>query len=604
MAGVIGPDLKERIRDANDIVDVINSYVPLKRAGANFMALCPFHKEKTPSFNVNPSKQIFHCFGCHKGGDVFTFVQEFEHLSFPEAAKRLAERARIPLEWEDTPEDRARGETKEQLYRVHEELAERWHRLLVRDPQGEEGRAYLEKRGLSEDAVKQFRIGFAPNAWSEVLNWAKGKGYEVPLLQQAGLITSKEGSDHFYDRFRRRLMFPITDIQGRVIGFSGRVIDDAEKGGKYVNSPETPIFKKGRVLFGMDKARQAALEAKALIVCEGQLDTIACHINGIRNVVAPQGTALTAGHARVIKNHVNEVILCFDSDTAGQNAVQRSFDDLLESGTAVRVATIPAPHDPDSYIKEFGADAFRKLTDGALGFFDHLLERLGREHDRTTDSGRRAIVQVMSENVKKTGDAVLIDTYAQKTSYQLGVSVEAVRQEFSKSKVPERIEYHDPEVEVIPEEIPLERPSNLEFWLLKLVLGECEAELLDWLFQHLDIEWVCHPVVREALVYRLDQLADGRTFEVGDLLGALQTPGGASLITEAAADNRAIPKQQQQLTEIVTRLRNLHVDRELRALSASLEAPNLDDATQLTKLQELQALRQTKQGPLEPIADA
>ncbi len=602
MSGVIGPDLKEKIRDANDIVDVINGYVPLKRAGANFMALCPFHREKTPSFNVNPSKQIFHCFGCHKGGDVFTFVQEYEHLTFPEAAKRLAERVHIPLEWDQTPADRSRGQIKEQLYKIHEALTERWHRLLLSDAQGEAGREYVKRRGISEEAIQMFRIGFAPNEWADTLNWAKSKRFDVSLLDKAGLITSKEGSDHFYDRFRNRLMFPINDLQGRVIGFSGRVIDDSEKGGKYVNSPETLIFKKGTVLFGLDKARQAAHEAKSMVVCEGQLDTIACHVNGIKNVVAPQGTALTADHARILKRHVSEVVLCFDSDGAGQKAIQRSFDDLLAAGAAVRVAQIPAPHDPDSLIREQGADAFKALVRKGEGYFDYLLKFLCQTNDRTTDGGRSAIVQGMAETAIKTGDAVLIDTYAQKTSHELGVSVDAVRQEFSKSNRPQY------EREPVEEEhfeggdiVEIPRPSTLEFWLLKLMVGDCDEALVEWLFQHLDVAWVFHPVVRDVLVYRLDRMADQASFDIRDLVAEIQTPEAVSLITEAAAGEREIPNPKAQLGDIVLRLRNHHIDTELRRLSQGLEDPDLDELARAALVLEL---HRQKQSGLEPLPDA
>ncbi|MCS1408598.1 MAG: DNA primase [Verrucomicrobia subdivision 3 bacterium] len=603
MARISGSELKERIREANDIVDVINGYVPLKRAGANFQALCPFHQEKTPSFSVNPAKQIFYCFGCHKGGDVFTFVQEFEKFSFPEAAKRLAERARIPIEWDESPGARERGQIKEQLYKIHEELAERWHRLLLKDAQGEEGREYLKSRGISDEAVAKFRLGFAANEWSDTLNWAEGKRYSVDLLEKAGLVSRKEETDHRYDRFRRRLIFPITDIQGRVIGFSGRIVDNEEKGGKYVNSPETLIFKKGKVLFGLDKARKAAIEANAMIVCEGQLDLIACHVNGIKNVVAPQGTALTADHARMLKNYVSEVILCFDSDSAGQNAIQRSFNDLLQSGTAVRVVRIPEPHDPDSFIREHGSEAFRELTAKAPGVFDYLLDYLCQEHDRSSDSGKNSIVHGMGLAVNKTGNAVLVDTYAQKTSVRLGVSVEAVRSEFTKA-IPRSGEVFEAVAEEVPLVPPMERPGTLEFWLLKLMVSESDSTLAEWLFQHLDLGWVNHDVVKQALGFRLDRLADNRPFDIAELLGEVESPKVASLITEAAADQREIPNKQEQLTDIVLRLRNLHIDQEMQRISYALRDAALEEGQQVLLLQELQELRRTKQQPLRLLADA
>jgi len=284
MAGLIPPATLEQIRAASDIVDVIGAVLPLKRAGANFVALCPFHKEKSPSFNVNPQRQIFHCFGCHKGGDVFTFVREYENLSFIEAVKRLAERANILLEFENQPGQQQTRHLKETLLQMHEQIAQRWQAAMLNDAAGQSARDYLAKRGVSEEAVKLFRLGYAPDAWDDTVNWAKSKGYELPLVEQGGLILRKEESDRYYDRFRGRLMFPICDEQGRVIGFSGRVLSGDEKTAKYVNSPETPVFTKGKVFYGLDKSKRAILDAGFAIVCEGQLDLIACYMAGVKKV--------------------------------------------------------------------------------------------------------------------------------------------------------------------------------------------------------------------------------------------------------------------------------------------------------------------------------
>src|SRR5262245_55169301 len=278
MAAFIPDDKEEQIRAANDIVDVIGAVVPLKRAGANFVGLCPFHKEKTPSFNVNPHRQIFHCFGCQKGGDVFRFVQDYENLSFVEALKRLAERANIPLEFEQAPGHQQARQTKDTLLQMHEQITQRWQNVLQNESAGQLARDYLAQRGITPEAVQLFRLGAAPEAWDDTVNWAKNKGYEFALVEQGGFILRKEGTDRYYDRFRGRLMFPITDEQGRVIGFSGRVLAGDEKTAKYVNSPETPIFTKGKVFFGLDKTKRAILDAGVAIICEGQLDLIACYM--------------------------------------------------------------------------------------------------------------------------------------------------------------------------------------------------------------------------------------------------------------------------------------------------------------------------------------
>ena len=261
MAGLFSSATLEQIRAASDIVDVIGSYLPLKRAGANFVALCPFHKEKSPSFNVNPNRQIFHCFGCHKGGDVFAFVKEYENIDFPEAVRRLGDRAKIPLEYDKNPGEQQARHLKERLLQIHEQIAVRWQGALANEASGQIARDYLARRGVSEEAVKLFRLGYAPELWDDTVNWAKSKDHELAVVEQAGLILRKQDGDSYYDRFRGRLMFPICDEQGRVIGFSGRILTGDEKTAKYVNSPETPIFTKSKVFFGLDKSKRAVLEA-------------------------------------------------------------------------------------------------------------------------------------------------------------------------------------------------------------------------------------------------------------------------------------------------------------------------------------------------------
>lgn len=274
-------------------------------------------------------------------------------------------------------------------------------------------------------------------AWDDTVNWARSKGHDLAVVEKAGLILKKEGTDRHYDRFRGRLMFPICDEQGRVIGFSGRVLAGDEKTAKYVNSPETPIFTKSKVFFGLDKSKRAILDAGSAIVCEGQLDMIACFMAGVQNIVAPQGTAFTDQHARIIKRYVDEVVLCFDSDNAGQNAAVRSLDSLLTFWPRCACRTmVRAPHDPDSFIKANGGEAFRKLIEGAEGFFDYLLNRLCRTNDIAADKGRLVVLREMAEAVRKTGNTVLVDKYAQKTALRLGVTPDAMRAEFKKVTLP------------------------------------------------------------------------------------------------------------------------------------------------------------------------
>ena len=603
MAGFIPDATLERIRAASDIVDVIGGYLPLKRAGANFTALCPFHKEKSPSFNVNPQKQIFHCFGCHKGGDVFTFVKEYENIGFVDAVRRLAERARIPIELDATPGAKEARHIKDQLLQIHEQIAQRWQNCLASEAAGQLARDYLAKRGVSEEAIKLFRLGAAPDSWDDTVNWAKSKGHEFAVTEKAGLILKREGAEGYYDRFRGRLMFPICDEQGRVIGFSGRVLSGDEKTAKYVNSPETPIFTKSKVFFGLDKSKRAILDAGFAIVCEGQLDLIASFMAGVQNIVAPQGTAFTDQHARILKRYVDEVVLCFDSDNAGQNAAVRSLDHLLASGLAVRVAVVPAPHDPDSFIKANSGEAFRKLVQSAEGFFDYYLNRLCSTNDVTSDKGRLAVLRAMAEALNKSGNNVLMDKHAQKTALRLGVSADAVRAEFRKNPpVRPVIDVEESFEDSEPAATETVSPSTQELWLLKLMLKHESA--LDWLLSHLNPEWIVHPVIRSVVSRRLVVHQQGGWQSLGLFLDGLESAEARGWVTEAAAEDREIPNPEQQFTDLVLRLRNQFLDRQLAALTHKLSQPEVGEDEKLEWLRQQQQLRQSKRQPLSPLPPA
>jgi DNA primase len=593
VAGLFSQATLDQIRAANDIVDVIGGYLPLKRAGANFQALCPFHKEKTPSFNVNPRLQIFRCFGCQKGGNVFSFVMAYENLEFPEAVRRLAERAKIPLQYDSNPGEQLSRNLKEKLLQVHEQITVRWQSALTNEAAGQIARDYLARRAVPEEAVALFRLGYAPEVWDDTVNWGHSKGYEPELLEKAGLVLRKEGTDHYYDRFRGRLMFPICDEQGRVVGFSGRILSGDEKTAKYVNSPETPIFTKSKVFFGLDKSKRALLEADCAVICEGQLDLITCFMSGVQNIVAPQGTALTADHARILKRYVGEVILCFDSDEAGQNAAVRSLDHMLASGLAARVAVVPAPHDPDSFIKASGGEAFKKLIQQAGGFFDYYLDRLCATNPITTDKGRLAVLRDMAEAVRKTGNAVLLDKYAQQTALRLGVSPEAVLAEFRKTR-PNRApvsEPDQPEQEAAPEP-----PNSTEAWLLKLLF--LHEELVSWAAARLQPDWLHHPAVREIVSRRIAAHNEQTWHGLAAFLDGEMPEPMRNLITEAATEGRPIPNPAQQVADIALRLRNQFLDQQLSALLQRASQPQVDEPERLELLRQQQDLRARKREPL------
>src|SRR3954453_1496904 len=424
--GTIPTQTIEQIAAANDIVEVIGTYFPLKRAGSTFKALCPFHQEKTPSFTVSPSRQTFHCFGCGAGGSVFRFVMDYEHLDFPAAVKKLATRVGIPVIEErgvsSGDEDRQQ-ETRRALLQLHAEAAEWFHENLVKKKVGEPAREYLKGRGIDKRIAKDWQIGFAPESWDAFLSWATERGYQQRLLLESGLVTRREeGENKPYDRFRNRIMFPIHNDVGEVIAFSGRILDKEAEAAKYVNSPETPLFRKGRVLFGLHKTKRGLIEADCAIVCEGQLDLITLFEAGISNVVAPQGTAFTEQQARILKRFVAEVVLCFDADAAGQKAAERSLESLLANDLIVRIAEMPPGEDPDSIVRKKGKAEFDERIKTAREFFDYWIEREASATDLSSVSAKMQLARKLAETVASVHDPMMRSEVASKATARIGVT--------------------------------------------------------------------------------------------------------------------------------------------------------------------------------------
>ena len=415
----------EQVAAANDIVEVIGSYFPLKRAGANFKALCPFHQEKTPSFHVSPQRQTFHCFGCGVGGSAFRFVMEYEHVDFPSAVRKLAARVGIPIVEERASGDEDRQhEARRTLLKLHAEAAEWFKDNLLKKQFAEVAREYLKKRGIDKTVAKDWQLGFAPDSWDSFLKWALERGYSRPQLLQSGLVKPRDeerpGSE-VYDRFRARIIFPICNDVGEVIAFSGRSLESDPKVAKYLNSPETPLFQKGRVLFGLHKTKRALIEANCAIVCEGQLDLITLFEAGIKNVVAPQGTAFTEHQARILKRFVEEVVLCFDADQAGQKAAAHSLDALLQNDLLVRVVDMPPGEDPDSLIRRDGKEKFEKRVTASREFFDYWIEREAAHVDLTSLGAKMQLARKLAETVSQVRDPLMRGEITNKMSARLAV---------------------------------------------------------------------------------------------------------------------------------------------------------------------------------------
>lgn len=440
----IPSEIIEQVAAGNDIVEVIGSYFPLKRAGANFKALCPFHQEKTPSFMVNPSRQTFHCFGCGAGGSIFRFVMEYEHVDFPAAVRKLAARAGITIvEKRGAADENRHYETRRKLLKLHAEAAEWFHENLTKREFGEPARKYLKRRGITGEIAKRWQLGYAPDEWDAFGSWARAQGYDARELVASGLVKTKDDDQTSnlnprtsYDRFRDRIMFPICNDVGEVIAFSGRLLKEEEGAAKYLNSPETRVppttkdlqeketllFRKGNVLFGLHKSKRALIEANCAVVCEGQLDLISLFEAGITNVVAPQGTAFTENQARILKRYVSEVVLCFDSDAAGAKAAERSLDALLENDFIVRVVELPPGEDPDSLVRRDGKEQFDERVANARDFFDYWIEREIASIDLTSMGAKIQAARNLAATVSRVHDRVLRGEVVNKTSARLGVA--------------------------------------------------------------------------------------------------------------------------------------------------------------------------------------
>ncbi len=408
----------------NPIEEVVGQYVSLKRSGGNLFGLCPFHGEKTASFSVAPDKGIYYCFGCHKGGGAVNFIMEVEGLTYPDAVRALAKRAGMAV-----PEDEAyqsRYHRQERLWALMKEAARYFHAQLY-SPAGAEGLAYAQKRGMPKSTLTKFGIGFAPNSWNGLIEAAHAKGYTDDELKEAGLVSEKGG--RIYDRFRNRLMFPIIDVRGNIIGFGGRVMDDSTP--KYLNSPETLIFNKRKNLFGLNLAKKSKLGY--LILVEGYMDAIALHQHGFDCAVASLGTSLTEEHATLISRYTEQVVLIYDGDEAGQRATRRAIPMLEKAGIQVKVLQMQDAKDPDEYLKKFGADKFRLLLEGSANRVEYQLNAIARQFDLRVDDQRVRFVQSAAELISTLGSAVQREVYGARAAEAAGISFDAMKLEVNKA---------------------------------------------------------------------------------------------------------------------------------------------------------------------------
>ncbi|MDP4145891.1 MAG: DNA primase [Bacillota bacterium] len=414
---MIPEDVIQKIKDENDIVDVISEKVKLRKAGRNYIGLCPFHHEKTPSFSVSAEKQIFKCFGCGEAGNVLSFVMKTRNISYVESIKVLAERANIDIEVYNNKNNTS-GKVNEKLYKLNVEAARYFFSNLNKNISA---KTYFTGRGLSETTIRRFGLGYAADDWRGLFTYLKNKGYTELDLVSAGLIINGKNNS-YYDRFRNRVMFPVFDYKGKVIGFGGRVLDDSKP--KYLNSPETPIFKKGTNLYGLNFALKTDIK-RMFIIVEGYMDCISLHQYGITNVVASLGTALTIEQAKLLKRYADKIVISYDADFAGQTATARGLKILRDVGFDVRVLKVPQGKDPDEYIRSNGREAFEKLIEDAMPFIDYRIKSAAEGIDFKNEDMVIKYVRNIADILKEL-DAVEKDVYIRKVSEETGIKEQAI----------------------------------------------------------------------------------------------------------------------------------------------------------------------------------
>ncbi len=490
--GRIPEETIEQVLAATDIVDLVGSYLPLKRMGSNFKANCPFHNEKTPSFVVNPSRQSYHCFGCGEGGSAIGFVMAYENLPFTDAVKKLASRTGILIQ-EDVydPEADKRRRKRSRLLELHNGAARFMHEQLMKAPEAQHARDYLKSRGYGKNMAERWLVGWMPDRPNVFLDWARAHKFSGRELCDSGIALPKDAGG-IYVRFRNRLMFPIHNDYGDIIAFSGRQLVDDPNTGKYINSPETPLFKKSKVFFALDKARRSMTKDKFALLCEGQIDVIACHEAGITSAIATLGTACTPEHARLLKRYTSDVVLCFDADGAGFKAADKAFAIMSGEGMNLRMVAMPPGEDPDSLMKKEGTEGFRKLVDESRDYFEVKLNHEMQTRDLTSVRERAALANDLATLVAHVGDKMTKDALINQIATQLGIGTEELRGGVVKAeKQKRRTQFYDTrqsardkqQEETSPRTIPTEVNGSVSY-LCHLALTSQEAQ--DWLGEQLE----------------------------------------------------------------------------------------------------------------------
>ncbi len=523
------------VRNASDIVDVISSSVQLKKRGKNYVGRCPFHEEKTPSFTVSQEKQMYHCFGCGVGGNVFTFVMETEKVSFVEAVRTLAERAGITIPSADTAES-AQATEAEQLYGVCREAADFFHANLLETVEGKLALEYFRHRGFSEPTIRDFRLGYSLNGWEGFLRHVQSKGTDLKLVERAGLLVKREDGSGYYDRFRGRAMFPIFSALGRIIAFGARKLREDDQMAKYINSPETPVYSKSRVLYGLYQSRDEIRGTENAILVEGYADVISLYQAGIKNCVASSGTALTVEQIQLLGKYSRRVTLVYDADSAGSKATIRGVDLIIEQGLDVGIVELPAGDDPDTFVRAQGPGAFLQRVDEAETFLD-FKARMFADHLQSPDGQARAVRSIV-ETIARIKDEIKQQLYIKSVSEKYGIYESILFRELEKIKgtpaqrkkpepqTPERTIQAPAPVSVQQAPLPAAERD-----LLRLML-EYGSHMVEYVKERSSDDLFTHPMARAAIQLLTSRTGQGAAIDPSDLLNHIEDPALKNFLAE------------------------------------------------------------------------
>ena len=571
-------EIIERIKEATDIVEIVSEHVQLaKRGSSNFFGLCPFHKENTPSFSVNTDRQIYHCFGCNAGGNVFKFLQEVDHISFVEAVSFLAQRSGIPLPERDS--SREQTDSSDQLYRANDLAQKYFHHLLLNDPQGRGALDYLHSRGLVDATIERFGLGYAPPGWDGLLAVAGRRDLSPELVEKAGLALRRQSGTGYYDRFRNRVAFPIANLSGRTIAFGARALE-ADQEPKYLNSPETPIYRKSSVLYGLDRTREAVRQEGIALIVEGYMDLLSLVQQGIANVVASAGTALTEEQCRTLSRYAPLVVLIFDGDAAGSSAAMRGVEVLLSTGLDARVVSLPPEHDPDTFVQKEGKEALQHRVETAQSVLDYYLQQLDRQHDLATMQGKAQALEAFKPLLLRSPDAVRRDLLLREVAQRLGIDEQAIRQELQQKTRPVRTT--DRSQPPVPAANQRELPPQ-EKGFLGLLLNY--PQFIAATAEQLDSEAFVDPRCRQLARVLFEQYRDAASLDVSLLMSGVEEEAMVQLISSCAMQGFDEELVEQQWQDYILRFRRdaltLQIDQARQLLQAAAQG---DDEKEVTRI--------------------